>query len=145
MNDINIDRILDNMFSIMLVIHKKILRMNLDGDADNLNRLHMAVMGVLSTTSVTMTELAKTLMMTKPQLTHVVDRLVKLGIVERQPDAMDRRVIHVALTDNGRKTFKDMRQKVKEKIKNRLASLTSEELNQMSTALETLRNIVGKL
>jgi len=145
MNDINIDRILDNMFSIMFVIHKKILRMNLDGDADNLNRLHMAVMGVLSTTSVTMTELAKTLMMTKPQLTHVVNRLVKLGIVERQPDAMDRRVIHVALTDNGRKTFEDMRQKMKEKIKNRLASLTSEELNQMSTALETLRNIVGKL
>jgi DNA-binding MarR family transcriptional regulator len=145
MNDINIDRILDNMFSIMFVIHKKILRMNLDGDADNLNRLHMAVMGVLSTTSVTMTELAKTLMMTKPQLTHVVDRLVKLGIIERQPDAMDRRVIHVALTDNGRKTFEDMRQKMKEKIKNRLASLTSEELNQMSTALETLRNIVGKL
>jgi DNA-binding MarR family transcriptional regulator len=145
MNDINIDRILDNMFSIMLVIHKKILRMNLDGDADNLNRLQMAVMGVLRTTSVTMTELAKTLMMTKPQLTHVVNRLVKLGIVERQPDAMDRRVIHVALTDNGRKTLKDMRQKVKEKIKNRLASLTSEELNQMSTALETLRNIVGKL
>jgi DNA-binding MarR family transcriptional regulator len=145
MNDINIDRILDNMFSIMLVIHKKILRMNLDGDADNLNRLQMAVMGVLRTTSVTMTELAKTLMMTKPQLTHVVNRLVKLGIVERQPDAMDRRVIHVALTDNGRKTFEDMRQKMKEKIKNRLASLTSEELNQMSTALETLRNIVGKL
>jgi DNA-binding MarR family transcriptional regulator len=145
MNDINIDRILDNMFSIMFVIHKKILRMNLDGDADNLNRLQMAVMGVLRTTSVTMTELAKTLMMTKPQLTHVVNRLVKLGIVERQPDAMDRRVIHVALTDNGRKTFEDMRQKMKEKIKNRLASLTSEELNQMSTALETLRNIVGKL
>ena len=70
---------------------------------------------------------------------------MKLGIVERQPDAMDRRVIHVALTDNGRKTFEDMRQKMKEKIKNRLASLTSEELNQMSTALETLRNIVGKL
>ena len=78
MNDINIDRILDNMFSIMLVIHKKILRMNLDGDTDNLNRLHMAVMGVLRTTSVTMTELAKTLMMTKPQLTHVVNTISEI-------------------------------------------------------------------
>ncbi len=145
MDDLNIDRVLENMFNIMLVIHKKIIRMNLGGDTDNLNRLHMAVLGVLSNTSPTMTELAKTLMMTKPQLTRLMDRLVKLGMVERHPDAADRRVIYVALTDNGRVTFEDMKLKLKEKIKNRLASLTLDELNQMSTALETLRNIVGKL
>ena len=145
MDDLNIDRVLENMFNIMLVIHKKIIRMNLGGDTDNLNRLHMAVLGVLSNTSPTMTELAKTLMMTKPQLTRLMDRLVKLGMVERCPDAADRRVIYVALTDIGRVTFEDMKLKLKEKIKNRLASLTLDELNQMSTALETLRNIVGKL
>ena len=70
MDDTNIDRILENMFLVMLVIHKKILKMDLSGFPDNLTRLHMAVMGELSQTSLTMSELAKTLMMTKPQLTH---------------------------------------------------------------------------
>ena len=145
MDEVNIDRILENMFHVMLISHKKILKMDLNGCAENLTRLHFAVMGELSQTSMTMSELAKTLMMTKPQLTHLVNSLVTLNLVERRPDAKDRRVINLALTEKGRVLGKDMKQKVKENTKKRLACLTSEELNQMSTALETLRNIVGKL
>jgi DNA-binding MarR family transcriptional regulator len=145
MNDVNIDRILENMFNIMLIIHKKILRMDLGLETDNLSRLHMAVMGLLNTSNMTMTELAKALMMVKPQLTHLVETLVALGLVERLSDAKDRRVINLALTQKGRVLLEEMKSKVKENTKNRLATLTSEELTQMSTALETLRNIVGKL
>ena len=145
MNDTQIDRILENMFMVMLTIHKKVLKKDLSGFPDNLTRLHGAVMAELSQTSMTMTELAKTLMMTKPQLTHVVNPLVVSGIVERRPDEKDRRVINLALTDKGRILLEEAKLKVKENTKNRLATLTSEELDQMSTALETLRNIVGKL
>jgi len=83
--------------------------------------------------------------MTKPQMTHLVDQLVGLGIVERSRDATDRRVINLALTDNGRVSLEDMKRKVKENIRNRLASLTPEELYEMSVALETLRSISDKL
>jgi DNA-binding MarR family transcriptional regulator len=133
------------MFMVMLTIHKKVLKKDLSGFPDNLTRLHGAVMAELSQTSMTMTELAKTLMMTKPQLTHVVNPLVVSGIVERRPDEKDRRVINLALTDKGRILLEEAKLKVKENTKNRLATLTYEELDQMSTALETLRNIVGKL
>jgi DNA-binding MarR family transcriptional regulator len=145
MDDVNIDRILENMFVIMLITHKKMLRMDLGGRPDNLTRLHLAVMGELSQNNTTMSELANTLMMTKPQLTHLVDSLVSQGIVERRPDEKDRRVINLALTEKGRALLKEMKLKVKENTKKRLASLTTEELSQMSTALETLRNIVIKL
>jgi hypothetical protein len=47
MDDVNIDRILENMFVIMLITHKKMLRMDLGGRPDNLTRLHLAVMGEL--------------------------------------------------------------------------------------------------
>jgi DNA-binding MarR family transcriptional regulator len=145
MDDVNIDRILENMFVIMLITHKKMLRMDLGGRPDNLTRLHLAVMGELGQNSMTMSELANTLMMTKPQLTHLVDSLVSQGIVERRPDEKDRRVINLALTEKGRALLKEMKLKVKENTKKRLASLTTGELSQMSTALETLRNIVIKL
>jgi DNA-binding MarR family transcriptional regulator len=145
MDSVNIDRILENMFVIMLITHKKMLRMDLGGRPDNLTRLHLAVMGELSQNNTTMSELANTLMMTKPQLTHLVDSLVSQGIVERRPDEKDRRVINLALTEKGRALLKEMKLKVKENTKKRLASLTTEELSQMSTALETLRNIVIKL
>ena len=145
MNDANIDRILENMIHIMPVFHKKLLRMDLGGVTDHLTRLHLTIMGVLSDDSMTMSELAKILMMTKPQMTHLVDQLAGLGIIERRPDATDRRVINLALTDNGRVLLEDMKRKVKENIRNRLASLTPEELSEMSVALETLTSIGDKL
>ncbi len=145
MAEVDIDRILENMFNIMLVIHKKILRMDLELETENLNRLHMAVMGLLNTSNMTMTELAKALMMTKPQLTHLVETLVALGFVERLPDVADRRVIHLKLTKNARIKFKGLRAKLKENIKQKLASLTPEELGQMAVTLEALRNTVSKL
>lgn len=145
MNDPNVDRILENMFNIMLVIHKKILRMDLGLETEDVNRLHMGVMGLLNNSNMTMTELAKALMMTNPQLTHLVETLVALGLVERLPDATDRRVIHLTLTNNGRVKFTGLREKLKENVKQKLAALTPEELTQMSAALETLRNTVSKL
>jgi DNA-binding MarR family transcriptional regulator len=145
MKDTNLDRILENMFFIMLVIHTKILKMDLSGCPDSPTRLHMAVMGELTQTSMTMSELAKALMMTKPQLTHLVEQLVTAELVERQPDANDRRVINLALTEKGRILGKDMKQRAKENTKKILSTLTPEELSQMASALEILRNTVGKL
>jgi DNA-binding MarR family transcriptional regulator len=145
MNDANIDRILENMVNIMPIFHKKLLRMDLGGVTDHLTRLHFAIMGILSENSVTMSELAKMLMMTKPQMTHLVDQLVNLSIIERRSDTTDRRVINLVLTANGRILCEDMKRKVRENIKNRLASLTGEELSEMSSALDTLRRIGGKL
>ena len=141
----DIDRILEDLFLVLPIFHKKLLRMDLGGVTDNLTRLHLAIMGMLSAASMTMSELAKILMMTKPQMTHLVDQLAGLGIIERRPDATDRRVINLALTDNGRVLLKDMKRKVKENIRNRLASLTPEELSEMSVALETLTSIGDKL
>ena len=145
MDDTNIDRILDNMMHVMPVFHRKLLRMDLGGVTDNLTRLHFAIMGVLSTAHMTMTELAKMMMITKPQITHLVDQLVRLGIVERRPDTTDRRVISLVLTDKGRLYLEEMKQKVKENTKNRLTNLTAEELSEMLVALETLRRIGSKL
>jgi DNA-binding MarR family transcriptional regulator len=143
--EVNIDRILENMFMIMLFIHKKLLKTEMVNCNENLTRLHFAVMGELGRSSTTMSELAKTLMMTKPQMTHLVESLVQLDLVQRTPDTKDRRVINLALTEKGHVMGKEMKRQIKENTKNRLAGLTGAELGEMATALETLRSTIGKL
>ena len=145
MEEVNIDRVLENMFHVMLVSHKKVLKMDVSGFPENLTRLHLAVMGEIGQNNLTMSELAKALMMTKPQLTHLVEALVTLGLVERRSDAKDRRVIILSLTEKGRVLGENMKRRVRENIKKRLANLTPAELTQMAAAFETLRKIVGKL
>jgi DNA-binding MarR family transcriptional regulator len=141
----NLDRVLENMFLVMMVIHKKILKVEPLAFPGKYTRLHMAVMGELGQSSMTMTELANSLMMPKPQLTHVVDPLVKVGVLERRPDEKDRRVINLALTEKGRVLLKEGKSKIKEHTRSRLATLTPDELSEMSSSLETLRSIVSKL
>jgi DNA-binding MarR family transcriptional regulator len=102
-------------------------------------------MGEIGQNNLTMSELAKALMMTKPQLTHLVEALVTLGLVERRSDAKDRRVIILSLTEKGRVLGENMKRRVRENIKKRLANLTPAELRQMADAFETLRNTIGKL
>ena len=145
MAEVDIDRVLENVFHVMLVSHKKVLKMDVSGFPENLTRLHLAVMGEIGQNNLTMSELAKALMMTKPQLTHLVEALATLGLVERRSDVKDRRVIILSLTEKGRVLGENMKRRVRENIKARLANLTPAELTQMAAAFETLRKIVGKL
>jgi DNA-binding MarR family transcriptional regulator len=145
MNDATIEDIFENMIHVMPVFHRRLLRMDLGGVANHLTRLHLAIMAVLSAGSVTMSELANTLMMAKPQMTHLVGQLVGLGVVERRPNERDRRIINLAITDNGRVLLENVKRKVQDTIRHRLKSLTPEELSEMSAALKTLGNIADKL
>lgn len=145
MNDIELELIIKNMFLIMMSIHKKFLKMDTCEHQDNFTRLHFAVMGSLSQGDMTMSALAKALMMPKPQLTHLVDSLVRLNLIERRINDADRRVINLSLTDKGQGILNEMRQKMQKNIKQLLVSLKPEEVKRMSSALDNLQEIISKL
>ena len=54
---------------------------------------------------VTMSELSRMLLVSNGNATTVVDRLEKDGFVKRTPSAVDRRTVHVALTEEGLRVF----------------------------------------
>lgn len=141
----DIDRILENLSVVLPVFHKKLLRMNLGGVTGGLTRLHLGVMGMLREGSMTVSELARTTIIPKPQMTRVVEQLVKSGIVERRGGSADRRVVNITLTEYGHSLAEEVKRKVQESIRKELGCLEPEELAEMSEALETMRRIVAKL
>jgi DNA-binding MarR family transcriptional regulator len=58
-----------------------------------------------ATGNLRMKEVAEKMGVTTGSLTVLVDRLVRAGLVERKPDAKDRRSIRVGLTPDGQKHF----------------------------------------
>jgi DNA-binding MarR family transcriptional regulator len=81
----------------------------------------------------------------KPQMTYLIARLVELGLVERRPDARDRRVINVALTRKGRETMEECMDLIKGSAREQLSSLSDEELRQLAAALKWVREIISKV
>lgn len=140
-----IDQILEDMILILPVFHKKLLRMDLGGVTGNMTRLHFAIMGILSRGSMNATELANNLMASKSQITHLIDQLVKQGVVERRHDDKDRRVTNLFLTEKGHVQLSDIELKVQANIREALSGLTRDDLRAMYDALETLRNIGERL
>ena len=81
----------------------------------------------------------------KSHMTYLIDRLVEMGLVERQPDTKDRRVVNVSLTAEGEHTLAGCEGVLRENAHQRMSSLTEADLKQLSESLKRVREIVSRV
>ncbi len=74
----------------------------------------------------------------------IVDRLERMGLVERVRSKHDRRVIYVALTDRSRAMEQTMEPDVNEQMGRMLTQLSKRELDEIGAALDTLERVLEK-
>lgn len=91
-----------------------------------------------------MNKIGESLHIPKAQMTHLVDRLVDITMVERQTDFSDRRVTNILLTQTGREFVSSHDAKLMTAAKEMLSSLTDDELEEMSVSLNRLHQILLK-
>ena len=80
--------------------------------------------------------------MTDPRadVTRLVDRLLKAGLVERYHDEADRRVVRVRLSDAGGRTLSALDAPLLDVHRAQFAELTADELEQLTTLLRKARS-----
>jgi DNA-binding MarR family transcriptional regulator len=94
-----------------------------------LSLVHVNVLAVLDIDGpLPMRVLAETLDVSQASATGIVDRMEQRGLVERRRDDDDRRVIHVALTDEGRRLIAGMAAERRDHLSAILDTLTDREL-----------------
>ena len=75
-----------------------------------------------------------------PDVTRIVDRLVKRELVDRCPCEQDRRVVHVCLTRAGRTLLAKMRPAVADLHRRQLSHLDDEQLHTLNRLLFAARH-----
>ena len=95
--------------------------------------------------NLSMSALAKTLNISKTQITPKIDELVKDGLLTRVPDENDRRVLRIVLTDEGKDLIKKSNKTVKEEMNQLLSPLNPKELEELSQSIEVIKNTVLKI
>ncbi len=88
----------------------------------------------------TFVELSRLLLVTSGNLTGIVDRLEAEGLVARNPDRSDRRVIRIKLTARGRQLTEEILPKHAEDVHEVLSFIPRERLSQLSELLGELRD-----
>lgn len=141
-----IDGIVENLFHVLPLIHRKLMKVDTDGIENSLSRPLLGVMRVIDESGpCPVSRIGQKLMIARPQMTGMIDRLVDLEMVERMPDSADRRIINVTLTGKGKKALEAGSKVIKENIKTQLSQLKKQEMETLSVCLQKIRDIGMKL
>lgn len=139
----NLDKVVDDFMVLMGYMRTYYFR-----PAEQFTRLHFghshmhALAHIAKRGSCTMRELASELMVSKQQLTPLVDRMVEAGQVVRKPDENDRRLVRIELSDKGREMFKEMGASLKNNFRERLSQIPDSELDQLELMLPRIHKIL---
>jgi DNA-binding MarR family transcriptional regulator len=141
-----IDEIVDNLLAAIPVIHRKLINSLDEGLGLGISHHHFAVLGLLSRHgALPVSELGKRLWISRPQMTAVTDKLVGMQLVERKPDSVDRRVIHVALTPAGQAVLNRGQQVLVAGIVQKAAGLSERDLVELAESLKNINRIGAKI
>lgn len=92
---------------------------------------------------LTLGELAAAEQVAPPTITKVANKLVERGLVSRQVDPADRRVVRLEATDAGRKQLEAYRKRRTSWLAARLRNCTPEELATLDEAMRIIDRLTG--
>lgn len=91
-----------------------------------------------------MTDLAYHKKISKPQLTTAVNGLVVQGLVTRESDEEDRRIVRIRCTQSGEQYLAGLKQQLIDGLSHSVQSLTEEEQQELYQAIHTAGNLIQK-
>ena len=89
-----------------------------------------------------MSELATAKNISRPAISQAVDVLVNKGLLTRVQSTQDRRYVELALTDEGNHLLDTVFRETREWMKERMRSLTPQELETIAAAMEIMKKII---
>jgi DNA-binding MarR family transcriptional regulator len=150
MNSEILGRVADDLLSvpplIFRIIRRRLVMTTREETDVDIKLLHLEIMRVLRDEGTRHpVEIGEKLLVSKAQMTHLIDKLVDLGFVKREMDATDRRTINITLTEKGAKVMAEQDNLVINAMKENMSSLSDTELQALSDSLRNLRDILSKL
>jgi len=99
---------------------------------------------VIENDGITQRELAEILDVRPASMTVMIRKMELFGLVERKQDAKDQRVMHIYITDSGRKVEEESRIFTKKLVGSMFQSLSDEEIRQMLMITEKLSKALSE-
>ena len=92
----------------------------------------------------TMKEIASWLKITPPSVTSLIDSFVKPGLIKREADKKDRRIIRLKITQKGKKILRESQRENKTRIKKFISKLSPRDQKDLLRILNNFYKIFLK-
>jgi len=150
MRDKILNSVTEDLLSISPIIfrevRKKLLRTAMDNLDLDISPIHFGIMKLLyESGTLHVAEIGERLQIARPQMTHLLDKLVELEVVARNNSTADRRMINVVLTEKGKATFEEHDKNIRKAMRETLSCLTDKELDDLLESLRKVSDLLSKL
>ncbi|RDU38995.1 MarR family transcriptional regulator [Neobacillus piezotolerans] len=113
--------------------------------SDLTNDQHYVLRYIRKKGECTSTELAEVFGVNKSAITAIITRLTDKGLVKRTRDEGDRRIVYLALTDEGINLFENAEQRIHALVEKMITKFEQEEITAFINTYEKLLGILTEL
>ncbi len=146
MDEIKLETIVQNFISIIPLFKKKLLHDNCKSNKGDLNHSHFQILAVLKKEGkLPISEVAKKLFISTPNMTKLLTKLIDEGMIERTPGEKDRRIININLTEKGNIYLESKFLDIQSSLRDKISSLPDEKLDKLNDSLITLKEILNEI
>lgn len=146
MNNNAVNNIPENLMDLVMLIHNKLLNPNDIVKGGSIPPSHMKVIFYLSKKkTMSVSNVAKCLDISKPNMTPIIDKLINEGFVHRYADPNDRRKINIELTEKSYQFIENKKLEMKSILINKISFLEENDLVKLDSIINDMKEIISKL
>ena len=128
--------------NLRLALMRTVRRLRKETDGEHSVSVIAALGSLNSHGPLTLSELADAEGMSRPSITVLAASLVDQGLIAKEPDESDRRLVRIHLTPSGKRALDQSRTRRNVFLARRLATLSVEELRTLDRAATILVRLV---
>lgn len=146
MNNIELTKVSENLFSLIMQLNNKLFNSDKITKCSPLPPSHVKVIFYLMHNgSSSISDIASNLEISKPNMTPIIDKLIKEDLVCRKEDLQDRRIIRIELTKKAHEMVEYHQNKLKGILLDKISNLCDDDLSKMGDLIIKLTSIIEKL
>lgn len=146
MDDLYLTKISRELFEMIMLLHKNIIKPDEFMKSLAMPPSHVKVVFYLAQNGPSsVSNIAKDLCISKPNMTPIIDKLLEAGYVKRYEDPNDRRVLIIEVTEKAHEIFRIKREFAVSLLKEKLSALNDDDVKSISTSICELIRIFSNI
>lgn len=146
MDKTKMENVTNNLLNLIFHINNKLFNHSEIVKNNTIPPSHMKVLfHLLNIKSTSVSNVAKCLDISKPNMTPIIDKLISEGFVHRYTDPKDRRKFKIELTDKAYKFLEEKKIEMKNNLSERISSLEEDDLINIDYHINEMSKIIKKI
>lgn len=135
----------EKLFDFVIKVQQKLVKPSETIIKENLTPSHFYTLSLLDKKPMIRNDISRDLEISKQQLTPVLNKLLESNYITRSKDDLDKRATLIEITESGRNFLHSQDQFVLNYLKEKLSSLSEDDIKELEESIKKLNTILEKI